>query len=130
MMKREMTGEQRIDKFLWSVRIYKTRSMGTDACRKGRVTINDMPVKPSRQVTAGEIIKVRKNPVLYTYMIKDIPPSRVAAKLLENYIDDHTPEEEKLKLKMKEMTQVRYRYKGSGRPTKKERRDLDKLTGA
>ncbi|MEE4213954.1 MAG: RNA-binding S4 domain-containing protein, partial [Bacteroidales bacterium] len=98
------------------------------ACRKGRVIINDIPVKPSRQVTAGEIIKVRKNPVLYTYMIKDIPPSRVAAKLLEKYIDDHTPEEEKLKLTMKEMTQVRYRYKGSGRPTKKERRDLDKLT--
>lgn len=130
MMKREMTGEQRIDKFLWSVRIYKTRSMATEACRKGRVTINDMPVKPSRQVTAGEIVKVRKNPVLYTYRIKNIPRSRIAAKLLEEFIDDHTPEEEKLKLTMKEMTQVRYRYKGSGRPTKKERRDLDKLTGA
>lgn len=129
MMKREMTGEQRIDKFLWSVRIYKTRSMATEACRKGRVTINDTPVKPSRQVTAGEIIKVRKAPALYTYRIKNIPHSRIAAKLVEEFIDDHTPEEEKLKLEMKQMTQVRYRYKGSGRPTKKERRDLDKLTG-
>jgi len=128
-MKKEITVEQRIDKFLWSVRIYKTRSMATEACRKGRVTINDMPVKPSRQVTAGEIVKVRKNPVLYTYRIKNIPRSRIAAKLLEEFIDDHTPEEEKLKLEMKEMTQTRYRYKGSGRPTKKERRDLDKLTG-
>ena len=128
-MKKEITVEQRIDKFLWSVRIYKTRSMATDACRKGRVIINDIPVKPSRQVTAGEIINVRKAPVLYTYRIKNIPRSRVAAKLVEDYIDDRTPGEEKDRLKMKEMTQVRYRYKGSGRPTKKERRDLDKLTG-
>jgi len=129
-MKREIKGEQRIDKFLWSVRIYKTRSMATDACRKGRVMINDMPVKPSRMVTAGEIIKVRKAPVMYTYRIKDIPTSRIAAKLVEEFIDDLTPGEEKLKLEMKQMTQVKYRYKGSGRPTKKERRDLDKLTGS
>ncbi|HDZ40456.1 MAG TPA: RNA-binding S4 domain-containing protein [Bacteroidetes bacterium] len=125
---REETGTgQRIDKFLWSVRIYKTRSMATEACKKGRVIINDIPVKPSRQVTAGEIIKVKKTPVLYGYKIREIPSSRVSAKVVDAYLEDQTPEEEKIKLDMKQKTQVLYRYKGTGRPTKKERRDLDRL---
>ncbi|MDT8400221.1 MAG: RNA-binding S4 domain-containing protein [Bacteroidales bacterium] len=126
-MKKVTETDQRIDKFLWSVRIYKTRSMATEACKKGRVIINELPVKASRLVIAGEIIKVKKTPVLYTYRIKGIPPSRVAAKIVDTYLEDHTPEEEKIKLDMKQKTQVLYRYRGRGRPTKKERRDLDRL---
>ncbi|HCC72093.1 MAG TPA: RNA-binding protein [Bacteroidales bacterium] len=121
------TADQRIDKFLWTVRIFKTRSMATDACRKGRVIINDIHVKPARQIAVDEIIKVKKPPVLYTYRIKNIPRSRVSAGMVINFIDDLTPEEEKTKLDIKNKTVVGYRFMGTGRPTKKERRDLDKL---
>ncbi len=127
MMSKGTISDRRIDKFLWLVRIYKTRNIATEACKKGRVIINDIPVKPARQVTAGEIIKVKKVPVLHTYRIREIPPSRISAKLVDNYIEDQTTEEEKLKLEIKQKNQVRYKYNGSGRPTKKERRDLDKL---
>lgn len=122
-----MKTDQRIDKFLWSVRIYKTRSMATEACKKERVIINDIPVKASRLVTAGEIIKVKKTPVQYTYRVLAIPPSRISARELDSYLEDQTPGDEKMKLEMKEKTQVLYRFRGTGRPTKKERRDLDKL---
>jgi len=128
MMLKKTVPDQRIDKYLWLVRIYKTRSIATEACKKGRVMINDFPVKPARLINTGEIIQVKKNPVLYTYRVKDIPPSRVSAKLVDDYIEDNTPEEEKLKLDMKNKTHTVYRFKGSGRPTKKDRRDLDKLT--
>ncbi|MBN1387701.1 MAG: RNA-binding S4 domain-containing protein [Bacteroidales bacterium] len=128
MVKNTVT-DQRIDKFLWSVRIYKTRSMATEACKKGRVIINDVPVKPARFINEGEIIQVKKTPVLYTYTVKKIPPSRVSARMVNEYIEDNTPDEEKLKLEMKNNTYDSYRYKGSGRPTKKERRDIDKLMG-
>jgi len=126
-MVKTKTGDQRIDKFIWCVRIYKTRSMATEACRKGRIIIDDIPVKPSRTVTVDEIIKVKIPPVLYTYRIKDLPPSRVSAKLVNDYIQDITPEEELNKLELKNKTAGGYRFRGTGRPTKKERRDLDKL---
>ena len=125
-MKKKETS-QRIDKFIWAVRIYKTRSMASDACKTGRVMINDMPAKASKTVSAGETIKVRKPPVIYTYRIKELPPSRVSAKLVDDYIEDQTPEDEKLKLEMKQKARLSYKFKGSGRPTKKERRDLDKF---
>ncbi len=127
MMVKKTIGDQRIDKFLWSVRVYKTRSIATEACKKGRIIVNDIPVKPARMITTGEIIHVKKNPVLYTYRVKEIPPSRVSAKLVNDYIEDNTPDEEKLKLDMKNKTYAAFRFKGSGRPTKKDRRDLDKL---
>lgn len=127
MMGKKTAEDQRIDKLLWSVRIYKTRSIATEACKKGRIIINDVQVKPARQVTTDEIIKVKKPPVLYTYRIKAIPPSRIPAKMVDEYIEDLTPEEEIIKLDIKQKTRASYRYKGSGRPTKKERRDLDKL---
>jgi len=128
MMKKKVS-DLRIDKFLWSVRLYKTRSMASEACRKGRVIINDIPVKPSRVVTGDEIIKVKKPPVLHTYRIKFLPSSRLPAKLVDEYIENLTPEEEKEKLDMKQKTGLQYKYKGSGRPTKKDRRDIDKLKG-
>jgi len=127
MMVKETVVDQRIDKFLWSVRIYKTRSIATEACKKGRVIINNIPVKPARLINNGEIIQVKKTPVLYTYRVKEIPTSRVSAKLVNDYIEDNTPDEEKFKLDMKNKTYAGYSFKGSGRPTKKNRRDLDKL---
>jgi ribosome-associated heat shock protein Hsp15 len=117
----------RIDKFLWSVRIYKTRSMASEACRKGRILINNIPVKPSRSVFKDEIIIVRKLPVIYVYRIIQPAVNRVSAKMAGNYIEDLTPEEEKKKLVIKHSVISGYREKGSGRPTKKERRNLDRL---
>jgi ribosome-associated heat shock protein Hsp15 len=117
----------RIDKFLWTVRIYKTRNIAADECRKGRVIINNIPVKPSRTVESGEIITVRKPPVHYKYKIIGITANRLPAKLVSQYIDDITPDEEKLKLDLNSQGVTFHRDKGTGRPTKKERRVIDRI---
>jgi ribosome-associated heat shock protein Hsp15 len=119
----------RIDKFLWSVRIFKTRSLATDACRKGRVMVNGMEAKPSKMIVSGEIIVVRKPPVVFTYRILESIENRISAKLITRYIEDLTPEEEKNKLIVKLSGAGNFREKGTGRPTKKERRDLDRHIG-
>jgi ribosome-associated heat shock protein Hsp15 len=116
----------RIDKFLWAVRLFKTRSLAAEACTKGRIIIKDIHVKPSRTVVKNEIITVKKPPVNYLYKIIEPIENRVSAKLVENYITDITPEEEKLKLDIRQSGIIGYRDKGTGRPTKKERRVIDK----
>ncbi len=117
----------RIDKFLWSVRIFKTRSIASEACRKGRIIINDSPVKPSRSVSRDEIIIVKKLPVIFTYRIIEPIENRVSAKLVSNYIEDLTPEKEKAKLDIGQSGFIGFRERGTGRPTKKERRSLDRF---
>jgi ribosome-associated heat shock protein Hsp15 len=117
----------RIDKFLWSVRLYKTRSIASDECRKGRILIDNIQVKPSRLVAAGERIMVKKPPVNYVYRILEPIENRVSAKLVEKFMEDLTPEEEKIKLDVKQSAGIFFRDKGTGRPTKKERRLIDKL---
>jgi ribosome-associated heat shock protein Hsp15 len=117
----------RIDKFLWSVRIYKTRSIASDECRKGRITINDIQVKPSRTVIKNEIITVKKPPVIYSYRVIEPIENRVSAKLVEQFVEDLTPEEEKDKLNISQSIGIVYRDKGTGRPTKKERRQIDRI---
>lgn len=119
--------EVRIDKFLWTVRIFKTRSIASEACTRGRITIRNVPVKPSRIISKGEIINVRKPPVTYTYRIIEITGNRLSPKLVGNYIEDLTPEDEKIKSELKNSGFVSYREKGTGRPTKKERRNLDRF---
>lgn len=116
----------RIDKFLWAVRIFKTRSIAADACTKGRVIINEIQVKPSRAITKDEVIIVKKPPVNYTFRIIDPIENRVSAKLVEKFITDLTPEEEKIKLNIRQSGFTGYRDRGAGRPTKKERREIDK----
>jgi ribosome-associated heat shock protein Hsp15 len=117
----------RIDKFLWSVRIFKTRSIASDECRKGRILINNIQVKPSRIVTRSEIVVVKKPPVNHTYRIIEPIENRVSAKLVDQFVEDLTTEEEKAKLDVRQSVAVVFRDKGSGRPTKKERRLIDKL---
>ena len=117
----------RIDKFLWSVRIYKTRSVASEACRRGRVFINGVQVKPSKPVCAGEMVIVRKPPVVFTFRVIQPIEKRVGAKLIHEYIEDLTPEDEKAKLTMNISASGSYRESGTGRPTKKERRDIDRL---
>jgi len=117
----------RIDKYLWSIRLYKTRSLASEACRKGKILINSVQVKPSRIVVKNEIIIVKKPPVTFTYRIIEPIENRVGAKLLEQFVADLTPEEEKSKLDLKQSVLTVFRDKGTGRPTKKERRLIDRF---
>jgi ribosome-associated heat shock protein Hsp15 len=117
----------RIDKFLWAVRIFKTRSLASEACQKGRVIINNVQVKPSRTITANETIIVKKLPVIYSFIILEPIENRVGAKLVPEYLKDISTDEEKAKLTNKELSFYGYRNKGTGRPTKKERRNIDRL---
>ncbi len=117
----------RIDKFLWAVRIYKTRSMAAEACRKGRVFINNQEVKAARIIKLGDIILVKKNPVNYTYEILGILQNRIGAALVPKYIKDLTPKEELDKLVLANNNPFFYRERGQGRPTKKDRREIDRI---
>ncbi len=119
-------GKTRIDKWLWAVRIFKTRSQASEACRKGRIIINGIQVKPSRDIKAGEIILIRKPPAVYTYKVKSLLQKRQSARLARECYEDLTSVEELNKLKINE-TLFFKRDRGAGRPTKKERRTLDKL---
>lgn len=119
---------ERIDKFLWHVRIFKSRSAATEECRRGRVTIAGLPVKPAHMVTPGMTVMVRKPPATYTYLVTALPKSRVGAALVRDYISDLTPEEEKDKI-IAGKTVSGFRPRGSGRPTKRERRDLEDFIG-
>ena len=117
----------RIDKFLWATRIFKTRSLASDACRKGRIMVNNMQAKPSGIITANDTIIVKKLPVVYTYSVIEPVENRVSAKIVHLYINDITTEEEKAKLLNRELSEFGFRNKGAGRPTKKERRHIDRL---
>jgi ribosome-associated heat shock protein Hsp15 len=117
----------RIDKFLWSVRLYKTRSIASEECRKGRIIINDIQVKPSRTVLKNEIIIVKKPPVIFSYRVIEPIENRVSAKLVEKFIENLTSKEELAKLDIRQASGIVYRDKGTGRPTKKERRQIDRI---
>ena len=119
----------RIDKYLWSVRIYATRSLATEECKKGRVTIGGVAVKPSRVVKTGETILVRKNPVTYTYRVVELLGKRVGAKMVPIYLEDLTSAEELRKLDPTQGGALFMRDRGAGRPTKKDRRDIDRVIG-
>jgi ribosome-associated heat shock protein Hsp15 len=115
----------RIDKFLWSVRFYKTRTLAADEIKKNRVSIGENPVKSSKEVKNGDIIKIRKNQIDYKIKVIDIPKSRVGAKLVSVYVVDMTEKDQYEILAMRKSSQDYYRQKGIGRPTKKDRRDMD-----
>jgi len=117
----------RIDKFLWAVRLYKTRSIASDECRKGRIFIRDIQVKPSRTVLKEEIIIVKKPPVIYTFRVIEPIENRVSAKIAGQFIEDLTPEAEKAKLDLSNSVGTVRRQRGTGRPTKKERRLIDRF---
>ena len=121
-----MTGT-RIDKWLWDVRIFKTRSLATEACKAGKVRISGQAVKPSREVRADEIITIQLTGFTKTVKATGFPKSRVSAQLVPDYLADLTPEDEYEKLKLRRETNYEYRPKGIGRPTKKERRLIDRL---
>ena len=115
----------RLDKLLWSVRLYKTRNISAEEIKKNRVSIGGQIVKASREVKIGEIIEIRKNQINYKIKIIQIPKSRVGAKLVALYVVDMTEKEQYELLKIRKLSQDYYRQKGLGRPTKKDRRDMD-----
>ena len=115
----------RIDKYLWCIRVFKTRSLATAACKKGQVKIDQKSIKPSKEVFGNELILVRKNQINYQIKVLDLPDSRVGAKLVDLYRKDVTPKEEFEKTDLLKYSKDYYRKKGTGRPTKKDRRDID-----
>ena len=115
----------RIDKFLWSIRFYKTRNIAAEEIKKNRVSIGENTVKSSKEVKEGDIIKIRKNQIDYKIKVLQIPKSRIGAKLVALHVADMTEKEQYELLKLRKMSQDYYRNKGEGRPTKKDRRDMD-----
>jgi ribosome-associated heat shock protein Hsp15 len=118
----------RIDKFLWCVRFYKTRTMATDELKKNRISIAGKPVKASKEIMPGDVIGIRKNQIDYKIKVIQIPASRLGAKLVSLYVSDQTPTDQYELLKERRLVQNYYRAKGEGRPTKKDRRDIDDYT--
>ena len=119
----------RIDKFLWCVRFYKTRSVSAEEIKKNRVSVSGQSVKSSKEVKVGDRLKIRKNQIDYQIQILQIPKSRVGAKLVPDYIADKTEKDQYEILKLRLLNQEHYRNKGEGRPTKKDRRDIDGFVG-
>jgi len=117
----------RIDKYLWAIRVYKTRTDATDACKGGKVRLNGYDVKPSKEVRTGDVIVVRKGAVTYTYKVLDLVDRRVGAKLVPDYAENQTPQEELDKLRVPVETFFLKRDRGAGRPTKKDRRQMESL---
>jgi ribosome-associated heat shock protein Hsp15 len=120
--------EVRIDKWLWAVRIFKTRTIASDACKLGRVMIDGNKVKPSRCVKVGDIIQVRKPPVTYSFKVLQLAENRMGAKLVPGFMENVTPPEQLEVLQLQCLNGFIDRAKGTGRPTKKDRRDLDEYT--
>lgn len=120
-----MAENVRIDKWLWAVRVFKTRSKATEACKKGRVLVDNLPVKPSREIAPGNIIHVKKAPITRQYKVLALAGKRMSAKLATEYIEDITPPDELEILETQKQMKWFDRKPGTGRPTKKERRKLD-----
>ena len=117
----------RLDKYLWAIRAYKTRTDATDACKGGKVRLNGYDVKPSKEVRPGDVIVVRKGAVTYTYKVLDLVDKRLGAKLVPDYVENQTPQEELDKLRAPVETFFLKRDRGTGRPTKKDRRQMENL---
>ena len=115
----------RIDKYLWAVRLYKTRSLASEECKKGKVTINGMNVKSSREIKEGETIQVRRPPITRSYKIIALVENRMAAKMVPEFIVETTPASELEILEAQKIMSIDNRERGTGRPTKKDRRDMD-----
>ncbi|MBC7556325.1 MAG: RNA-binding S4 domain-containing protein [Chryseobacterium sp.] len=115
----------RIDKFLWSIRFYKTRTLASEEIKKNRVSIGDLKIKTSKEVKIGDEITIRKNQIDYKIKVLEIPKSRMGAKLVALHIKDITAKEQLDLLAARQESQNYYRNKGEGRPTKKDRREMD-----
>ncbi len=119
--------EVRIDKWLWAMRVFKTRTIATEACKKGRVMMGGVPVKPSRPIKEGDVIEVKKPPITYTFRVKATTQNRLGAKLVPDYLENITPQSQYDLLEMTRISGFVDRRKGMGRPTKREGRELSRF---
>ncbi len=119
--------EERVDKWLWAMRVFKTRTISTEACKKGRVTIGGVAVKPSRAIKPGDVIEVRKPPITYSFRVKAVTGNRLGAKLVPEYLENITPASQYELLEMTKISGFIDRRKGLGRPTKKDSRNLERF---
>ena len=117
----------RIDKYLWCIRYYKTRNIATEACKKGHIRINGEAAKASKEVFPQDKIQIRKDQITYEIVVNDLPESRVGAKIVDLYRTDNTPPEAFEQAQAQQQAQEYYRKKGEGRPTKKDRRELEQF---
>ena len=122
-----MAQEERIDKWLWAMRIFKTRTIATEACKKGRVSIKGVAVKPSHNIRPGDVIDVRKPPITYTFRVKALAPNRLGAKLVPEYLENITPQSQSELLEMTRISGFVDRRKGLSRPTKRDSREMAKF---
>lgn len=125
-----MAVEERVDKYLWAMRVFKTRSIATDACKKSRVSVNGAIVKPSRTVKVGDTIDVRKPPITYTFRVKALTGNRLGAKLVPDYVENITPQSQYELLEMTRISGFVDRRKGLGRPTKRDAREMTRFRAA
>lgn len=123
-----MKEEVRIDKWMWATRIFKTRTIAADACKKNRIMVDKVNVKPSRMIKVGDIVKVRKPPITFSFKVLKLTENRLGAKLVPEYLENVTPPEEYEILEMNRISGFVDRAKGLGRPTKKDRRELEQFT--
>lgn len=119
--------EVRVDKWLWAMRVFKTRTIATEACKKGRVMMGGLPVKPSRGLKEGDIVEVRKPPITYTFRVKALTQNRLGARLVPDYLENLTPQSQYDILEMTKISGFVDRRKGFGRPTKKEGREMSRF---
>lgn len=121
--------QMRVDKWLWAVRIFKTRSQASEACKKGKIVINNVIAKASREIFVGDVIGVKRTPVVFQYEVLALSSKRMGAKLTVDFVKDITPKEQLDLLEATKVQGFEYRERGTGRPTKQERRMIEKLKG-
>lgn len=119
--------DERIDKWLWAMRVFKTHSIATDACKKGRVMMGGVAVKPSRSVKVGDVVDVRKPPVTFSFRVKALSPGRLGARLVPDYLENITPQSQYDLLEMTRISGFVDRRKGLGRPTKRDSREMSRF---
>lgn len=120
-----MKTEVRIDKWLWAVRLFKTRSLAAEACKKGKVIIQNIQVKPSRNVKVGDIVSIKRNPILFSFKVLALSENRMNAKLVQGFMENVTTPDQLELIELAKLAGHTGRDRGAGRPTKKERRELD-----
>jgi ribosome-associated heat shock protein Hsp15 len=125
MPKKEDVTEVRIDKWMWAVRLFKTRSLAADACKKGKVLLGGTAAKASRNIKVGDVIQVKRPPVTYSFKVLALSENRMGAKLVPDFMENVTPPEQLEALEMSRFSAFGVRDRGTGRPTKKDRRDME-----
>lgn len=123
-----MKEEVRIDKWLWAVRIFKTRSLAADACKNGKIMIGGNSIKPSRNIKVGDTIQIKRNPIIYSFKVLALTENRMNAKLVPEYLENVTTPDQIQILELQKISGFENRARGTGRPTKKDRRDLEDFT--